>query len=308
MRRAALWVTLIAALGSACKKGPERVPAAPASSEATGANRGRDGAAGRLAHPLFWAVEKSGNTTYFLGTMHAGIDADSRLPAVVWSKLDDAKTFAMEANLDDPDAASLLRPTASSLRDALGDAYWKKLEDAMGPAMAQAVEHLPPLVPAAQLSLRGLPASVAMDKALSTRALRAHKPVVYLEPTSRQLQILGKWLDVKALKLMLDDLPESEQRARAMLAAYIAGDDQTIVAISEGEKDTALRHGYTAEEYAQEMNEVLYDRNASWIDALEKLHAGGGGFVAVGAMHLLGPHSVLELLANKGYQVRRIAP
>src|SRR5207253_6683848 len=27
-----------------------------------------------LPHPLFWAVEKDGKTTYFLGTMHAGVD------------------------------------------------------------------------------------------------------------------------------------------------------------------------------------------------------------------------------------------
>jgi uncharacterized protein YbaP (TraB family) len=115
-------------------------------------------------------------------------------------------------------------------------------------------------------------------------------------------------MDIKALKMMLDELADGERRARAMLDAYVEGDDRTIVAISDGEKDAALHHGYTAAEYDQEMNEVLYNRNASWIDAIEKLHAAGGGFVAVGAMHLVGPRSVLDLLAHKGYQVQRLAP
>jgi uncharacterized protein YbaP (TraB family) len=313
MKRAALVVTLVAALGPACKKAPETAAAPTATAERTAKASGSAGAEGaydvapRLAHPLLWSAEKAGTTTYFLGTMHAGIDADSRLPEMVWSKLDAARAFAMEADLDDPEAASLLRPTTSSLRTALGDDYWKKLEHAIGPAMAGAVEHRPPLVPAAQLSLRGLPPTVAMDKALSARAHSDHKPIVYLERATHQLQILGKWMDVRALKMMLDELPESERRAKAMLDAYVEGNDQTIVAISDREKDSALQHGYSAAEYDQEMNEMLYDRNASWIDAIEKLHASGGAFVAVGAMHLVGPRSVLELLAHRGYQVKRVA-
>ncbi len=316
MKRAVVVVTLVAALGTACKNGPETAtgtPAAPPSSPAAAdttaapANTNRADPA-RLPHPLFWSVERDGKATYFLGTMHAGIDAESRLPAIVWRKLDDARTFAMEADLDDPQAASMIRPTASSLRDALGDDYWKKLEAAMGPSVARAIEHMPPLVPAAQLAMRGLPATVAMDKALSARAVSEHKPLVFLEPATRQLAILDKWMDVKALKMLLDELPRTEQRSRAMLDAYVAGDEREIVAISDSEKDAALHHGYTAGEYDQEMNEVLYERNASWIDALEKLHADGGGFVAVGAMHLVGRRSVLELLAAKGYVVSRITP
>ena len=44
------------------------------------------------------------------------------------------------------------------------------------------------------------------------------------------------------------------------------------------------------------------------IDAIDKLHHAGGGFVAVGAMHLIGPRSVLDLLAHKGYKVTRVVP
>lgn len=314
MKRAVVFVTLVAALGAACKKGPDATAAATgaATGAATAAATAHEDThaipANPLPHPLFWAVEKAGKTTYFLGTMHIGIDAEARLPAIVWSKFHDAKTFAMEADLDDPKAASLLRPTARSLHQDLGDGYWKKLEDAMGPNAAQVLDHLPPMVPAAALAMRGLPLTEAMDKALATRAVNEHKQRVFLEPTARQLALLGKWMDIKALKMILDELPQGELRARAMLEAYIEGDEHKIVAISDSEKQDALQHGYTAAEYDQEMNEMLYDRNASWIEAIEKLHAEGSGFVAVGAMHLLGPRSVLDLLAHKGYQVTRIAP
>jgi len=307
MKRAVVLAILAATLG-ACGRSPDAAPAAPAAtgsgSAATSAPVARD----PLPHPLLWSVEKAGHTTYFFGTMHRGVDAASRLPAIVWEKLDAARAFAMEADLDDPAAAEAIRPTARSLRDTLGDAYWTKLEGAIGSGTARAVEHLPPLVSASALSMRGLPETEAMDRVLSARAADEHKPVVFLEPATRQLALLGKWMDTRALKMMLDELPEGEQHTRAMLDAYVAGDERKILALADDERGDALRHGYTAAEYDREISELLYERNASWIAALEQLHAGGGGFVAVGALHLVGPRSVLDLLAHQGYRVTRLAP
>ena len=258
MKRAVVFVTLVAALGTACKNGPKAPAGATTAAAVTEGSASVTGTskaapppantvpADPLRHPLFWSVEKAGKTTYFLGTMHVGIDAEARLPVIVWDKLHAAKTFAMEADLDDPAVASLLQPTERSLHQDLGDAYWKKLEDAMGPSVAAALDHLPPLVPATALALRGMPPTSPMDKVLSTHATDEHKQLVFLEPVRRQLAILGKWMDLKALKMMLDELPESERHAKAMLDAYIAGDEPTMVALSDREKTDALLHGYTA--------------------------------------------------------------
>jgi len=310
MKRVVVLAIVAATLG-ACGRSSEATRAAPAKAGSTPAAAvappvpvARD----PLPHPLLWSVEKDGHTTYFFGTMHRGVDAASRLPAIVWQKLDAARVFAMEADLDDPAAAEAIRPTARSLRDTLGDAYWTKLESAIGSGAARAVEHLPPLVSASALSMRGLPETEAMDKVLSARAAGEHKPAVFLEPATRQLALLGKWMDTRALEMMLDELPESEPRARAMLDAYVAGDERKILALADDERGDALRHGYTAAEYDREISELVYERNASWIAELEKLHESGGGFVAVGALHLIGPRSVLDLLAHKGYRVTRVAP
>lgn len=307
MKRVAVLAILAAAFG-ACQRSPDVIPAVPARAGSTPEAAPAPVARDPLPHPLLWSVEKDGHTTYFFGTMHRGVDAASRLPPIVWNKLDAARAFAMEADLDDPAVADAVRPTASSLHDTLGDAYWTKLERAIGPGAARAVEHLPPLVSASALAMRGLPATEAMDKALSARAASEHKPLVFLEPATRQLALLGKWMDTRALKMMLDELPEGEQHARAMLDAYVAGDERKILALADDERGDALRHGYTAAEYDRELGELLYERNASWIAALEQLHAAGGGFVAVGTLHLVGPRSVLDLLAHKGYRVTRLAP
>jgi uncharacterized protein YbaP (TraB family) len=261
-----------------------------------------------LPHALFWAVEKDGKTTFFLGTMHIGIDADSRLPRDVWDRFHAATTFVMEADFDDAALGELLKPTQGSLHQALGDVYWKKLEDAVGVGTARAFDHMPAMVPASALSMRGLPPTEPMDKVLALRAGAEHKRIMFLEPAARQIAILTKWLDVKALKMMLDMIDTSAQHASDMIAAYIAGDEHRFLALNDSERDDALHHGYTTDEYDHEMSEMLYDRNASWIDTLERVHAAGGGFVAVGALHLLGPHSVLEILSQRGYKITRITP
>lgn len=289
MRRIAL-VVLVAALGGACRSASQAAPTGP------------------LPHPLLWSAEKDGRTTYLFGTMHAGIDATTRLPAIVWRKLDASRAFAMETDLDGAAASPAFARTTQSLREALGPAYWAKLEAALGPDAARDVEYLPAMVPAASLSLRGLPPTPAMDRVLSARAAGEHKPIVYLEPPDRQLAALARWFDVKALRMLLDELPTGEQHARALVAAYVAGDERTMLALNDDEKAEALRHGYTADEYDREMADLLYDRNAAWIAPIEQLHAEGGGFVAVGALHLVGPRSVLDLLAHRGYRITRLAP
>src|SRR5215475_13151083 len=107
MKRVVVLVALTAALGGACRNDSQAAQAT-----------------GPLPHPLLWSAEKDGHTTYFFGTMHTGVDAAARLPAVVWAKLDAARAFAMETDLDDPTAANALHPVTGSLREALGDAYW----------------------------------------------------------------------------------------------------------------------------------------------------------------------------------------
>ena len=53
---------------------------------------------------------------------------------------------------------------------------------------------------------------------------------------------------------------------------------------------------------------LLWDRNARWADKIkERLRQPGTVFVAVGAGHLAGDHSVQEYLKLRGLTARRIA-
>src|SRR3569623_517295 len=107
---------------------------------------------------------------------------------------------------------------------------------------------------------------------------------------------------------MLVELRCYELHARYMLAAYIAGDEAKIEQLGDAERADWKRAGKSDSDYDAQMEDLLFSRNASWVPELEQLHASDGGFVAVGAMHLIGKRSVLDLLRQRGYTVTRLTP
>lgn len=302
-RRLYALFTLLAA-ASACQKQSEAKPQQQ-DPWAKSAETKKD----PLPHPLLWAIEKDGKTSYALGTFHMGVDPTTRLPDVVWHKLDAEPAFAMETDLSDPSLAKdiMQRGDGKTLHDELGDSYWKKLEAALTPDVAKRVNAMRPTIAATMLSMRGLPPTAPMDGVLLGHAQNGKKQIHYLEPASVQVHALVRWMDARALEEMLDDLPYGDQMQKDMLAAYIAGDDAKIQKIADQERVEWKKFGRSDAEYDEMMDEMLFHRNASWIDEIEKMHSAGGVFIAVGAMHLIGPKSVLELLRAKGYKVTRVS-
>lgn len=320
MKRVA--VLLLLAL-VACKREPTGTPepakpvvtkeeapgAAPATGDDPWGAKAPEAPPDLLPRPMLWSITKDGKTSYAMGTMHVGIAPD-RLPKVVWDKLLGASSFAMETNAADAQLLNLgARTNGGSLRTDLGPEYWAKLEKLVEPKMLAGIDQKAPVIAAVFLSMRGIPLTgIGMDVALLAKAQTANKPIVYLEPASKQAELLTRHMDIKALKLMIDTADKSTEMTKQMVAAYVAGDDKKLLSLNDGQKGEALSHGYTEAEYEKQSRDMLYDRNASWIPAIEEMHSKGGGFVAVGALHLVGKKSVLDLLEAKGYKIARVEP
>jgi hypothetical protein len=82
-----------------------------------------------------------------------------------------------------------------------------------------------------------------------------------------------------------------------MTEAWKTGDAKTL----DGLILDAMR------QFPQIHKKLLLDRNKEWTAKIEKLLAGGKNiFVVVGAAHLIGKDSVVELLAKKGLKVRQM--
>lgn len=260
-----------------------------------------------LKKPLLWSATKDGHTIYFLGTIHMGVDAEARLPQIVFDKLDSAPAFAMETDISDPSVAKAGdRDAGGSLHEDLGSDYYAKLETQITPNMAKAIDGKKALVATTLLSLKGLPTTPPMDRVLLGHALDHHEKIIYLEPAKLQVEVLEKYMTVRELKMMLDHPERGPVALKKSLDGYLAGDETAFLAVADEEKAEALADGYTEAEYTDAQEALIYRRNASWIDRIEQLAKEGGGFVAVGAMHLVGPRSVLDLLSQRGFEIKRV--
>lgn len=260
----------------------------------------------RLIKPFMWLAERDGRATVLFGTMHIGVDPQRQVPDAVWSRLDAAPAFAMEANPADAARVDTARVDGGSLARDLGSAKWRTLESLIGLGTARRVDGRKPFVAATLVASSGLPQTQAMDVALLARATAAQKRVVFLEPIETQIAALEKWLTIRDLAKMLDDVPAVVARSQQLLKAYASGEETAVQQVVDAERRAQLQLGKHEDEYREQMAELVTQRNAAWLPILERFHADGGGFVAVGTLHLVGAGSVVELLRQRGYHVRRI--
>jgi uncharacterized protein YbaP (TraB family) len=264
---------------------------------------------GALTKPFFWSATKDGKTTYFLGTMHMGIDP-ARLPAVVFEKLDAAPIFVHETDTDDPAGLALGRRTdGGTLRQDIGGDHYARLEKLLiDPKVLDGLNQLKPVVAAIVLQQQRMPATPSMDATLKQRAQSAKKELRTLEPVTKQVRLLEKWFDARMLKSFIDHPERLAKATTELMDVYIAGDEAKLEEHFTADMTSMVDAGFTKAESDQAIYELLYERNAAWIEELEKVHARGNAFVAVGAAHLVGPKSVLALLAARGYTITRITP
>jgi uncharacterized protein YbaP (TraB family) len=267
------------------------------------------------ADPAAWRMlSKNGGEVVLLGSMHVLRPSDYPLPPAVDALIDGADGIVMEIDLDDVDAAAQQRivfeamlPQGTVLKDVLDDDVYANVEREMselGVDLTQ-LEHFEPwflAITALDLGMRkiGFQPERGVEQYVVGRARAAGKEIVGLETIEFQIGLF-------------DALPREQQQA--ML-------EQTLAEIDEGaavlaEMVTAWRSGELESLSAELLDEFdefpgLYEtlvtkRNSAWVPSLERMLADGRRhLVVVGALHLVGPDSVIELLEKRGHDVERL--
>lgn len=255
--------------------------------------------------PWFFSIKKDGRESHILGTRHIGVGLE-KFPPVVGEVFDASSLAIFEIP-----PADKIKPDFKKepLRDELGPADWAHFEALVGKTVAKRFVHAAPVVAALSVGVLYEDLSVALDKQLEQRAADHHIATNGLETSAFQMDLLGKWLDLRLLKTIVEDTPDRakvKKLSTDSLARYCAGTEHAID-IMEGVDTAALeRHGYTKQDLEELQRTLLDDRNTDWIPKLEKLFEQDRVFVAVGAAHLMGPNGVIALLKQRGYEIARI--
>jgi uncharacterized protein len=255
-----------------------------------------------ITRPFLWEVSapEGDDVGYLFGTMHMGVDAEATLPDIVWERLDGASIFAMEADLTDMSIARrLMRDDGTTLREEIGDEAWEKLVSIVGNFQASGLDRMHAGAAAMAVIAEPLPKTPPMDLVLLQRARQAELEIEYLEEASFQIDLLLRYITTDVLLQALEDYDEVVAMSEKGLAAYMAGDKDQLL---EFLLDPA---GWeNSPEGAQEA--FLDERNKAWVPQIERMLGEGTPFVAVGAGHLVGENSVVDLLRAKGYELERV--
>lgn len=150
-----------------------------------------------------------------------------------------------------------------------------------------------------EMARAGLDPAAGVDVTLIARARGAGKPLVGLETVRGQLALF-------------DELPEADQRLLLVSAISDAGKTAEqmrglVAAWAAGDVDRILKDFDDASLSPELERRLFRDRNAAWADWVQTaLKQPGRRFMAVGAAHMAGPHSLIALLKARGIRVRRV--
>lgn len=307
MRKLACWLMLATMCGSGFGAAQEKGPAPQAVDQS---------AATVEATPAIWRVQGAHGTVYLFGSIHV------MRPNVDWQTAKVKSAFAASdvlyvevANLDDSSAAL---PVAMQLgMDAEHPLSTKipkddvalldKAAKSMGLPGEQVFERMQPWLASMTLSVMpmlkdGYAPKSGIDVTLLAEAKDAGKTVKGFETMAQQIHLLADLPQAEQVKMLHRDLTETDKAAaemNEMVAAWEKGDVDTIAKLENSELEQKDPAAY---------QRLVVERNQRWastLDGVLKDPATGTVFVAVGAAHLAGPDSVIEMLEKDGWKVER---
>jgi uncharacterized protein YbaP (TraB family) len=261
-----------------------------------------------------WAVESGGHQVFLLGSIHFLRQDDYPLPAAMERAYAASRVIVFEtdiAQMMEPSVQTRMLelgmyPPGRRLFDAIGADTRQRLEGRLRDTglPAEAVAGLKPWVIALTLSslefMRlGFAPDFGVDMHFFQRAQSDRKRMEALEPVEHQLQMLAGMDDAMQEKFLRQTLQELE------LSAAMAPDLVRYWASGQVE---ALRQLLfkTIDRYPGTRDRMLTRRNQAWLERIEEMiRRDEAALVIVGAMHLIGPGSVVDLLQQKGHRVEQ---
>jgi len=273
---------------------------------------------------IFWKIEKAGIApSYLLGTMHVSDPRVLKMPSGAAEAHAAAKTIVVESDevLDEKKAMAgmLAKPELTMFTD--GNSIDKLLSrDDLAVVEAglkqrgislSAVSRMKPWMlmafvslPACEMARKAQNTDV-LDKQIALDAAAAGKPVKGLETFAEQFSTLAAIpidLHMKSLVETIKLGPKLDDVFETMTDLYVSGDIGLTMPLLKA----VAPDGSDDAGYAEFEELVVTRRNHLMAERAAPILAGGGAFIAVGALHLPGKDGLVQLLKDQGFTVTAV--
>ncbi len=261
-----------------------------------------------------WRIKGKTNAVYLLGSIHFLNEKFYPLPAPIERAYRKSGMVVFEADFDEMKSFKVQMkmvqmgkcPDGETLKDQVSKETYAKLESYLKEMSLPAAifDPLKPWMTAVgllgiELQKLGFNPEHGVDQHFFTAAKKDRKEIVALETVEFQLNLFNEFskADQEAmLKQTLQEISSYKKIMEEMTTAWKTGDEQKLDALMlESMRD-----------FPQIMKKLLVDRNVQWVKKLDEMLQGGEDvFVVVGAAHLVGKESVVDLFRRKGYTVEQ---
>jgi uncharacterized protein YbaP (TraB family) len=268
---------------------------------------------------FIWSVETGKNTIYLLGSIHVLKRDSYPLAQAIEEAYGCCKKVVFETDLDGmKDAASQskmlsmgLYPEGETLSQSISQDTIDLIEKRGLPIIA--FERFKPWFVALSVTVMefqklGLDPTLGLDQHFYNRAKKDGRALDFLETNEFQLNIMAEMDNdqqeaflretLKELEVIeeMAELEVIEEMADDMLEAWKYGDSDKLYSI--------IKIGF--DEHPDIYDRFFLQRNRNWAEKLQEMSKDGEDMlVIVGAGHLVGEGSLIELLKKKGYKVKQ---
>lgn len=268
----------------------------------------------QTSQSCLWNVQSQSNNIYLLGSLHLLKPDDYPLSASINKAYAESQIVIFETDIEAMQQPAMLMkitelslyPEGESLLQNLDANTRKEFEKKMaglGLPLEIYVRFKPWLV-ATDLALQelkklGFNPIYGVDVYFFNKAKADGKQIGFLEPAEFQINLLGdmdKHAQNDFLSQTLNDLEVVNQLAGDLVKSWKDGETNKLhELLNKSFKDYPDLH-----------DRLLIQRNKKWLEEIEGLLRGNKNvLIVVGAGHLVGPDSVVDLLKKKGYAVKQ---
>ena len=271
----------------------------------------------RGPEPALWKIKNGNSTVYLFGSVHALPEYWQWRTKPIDAAVASANVFVFESPLT-PQSIGNMRvflrengtlPRGKHLSRMLSEQGLADFKTLLSrtPIDPDSVNVMRPwlalmILGSAQIQdgARQMLPGEGVDVTFLQYAERTRKPVRHLESVQTQLEILHATApddDIKGFEAGLHDMVRSRNLVGPLLNAWTTGNLAAIAKIN----DEAIAKDPRGKQL------MLDVRNHNWIPQIEKmLLEKQTTFITVGAAHLAGPGSVMDLLCRRGWKVERM--
>lgn len=262
-----------------------------------------------------WKVSKGDDAVYVGGTIHILPISEFPLPAKFTQTYEKSDTLVFEVKMPDPTdiegqrkmMAGLAYAEGKTLKDDVSEETYEALNAYLsnfGATADQLAQFKPGMVASMLVAMEAQRSQLAgqgVDAYFMQLAARDGKNSEYLESLDFQINMLanmGAGEEDRLISETLETLPELKDMLKSTIKAWREGDtkkiDELVVATFKRESPASF-------------DDVFTKRNQNWLPQIEAMFGDDDQeFVLVGAGHLVGDGSVIDLLEAKGYKVEQM--